>query len=404
MEFEFQGRNSAGELIRGKRESNWLDALTDALINEGIFPISINEAKSKSASTGFSLFQKKVSVEDLLMFCRQMYTLIKSGIPIIFALTRLSETATNPKFKKALQGIAQSISSGQTLTASMQQYTKLFPNLLIQLVHVGEESGQLEKTFLQAADYLEFQSETRQRVTTVLRYPIFVILSISAAIVVINIFVIPAFAKLYGGFHVQLPLPTRILIGVANFMRKYWTYLLGALVLFVISSRSFLRTPKGKYWWGKYQLKIPIIGDILEHILLTRFSKIFGTILRAGVPLLDSLILLAASLDNEYARQRILRMSEAIRYGENLTQAAVRSELFTPTIIQMLSVGEETGSLDTMLDEVARFYEREVDYEIKRLADRIEPIIIIALSGMVLVLALGVFLPMWDMTKLIQKS
>lgn len=405
--YEFQGRTKSGEPIKGKRESDSADHLAEQLLSEEIFPLQIKQTKN---DTDISFLQKishwadQISVDDMLMFCRQMYTLHNAGVPIIFALNRMSEVVQKKRFKIALSNMAETISAGKNLATAMQQQSDIFPEMLIQLVHIGEESGKLDQAFLQAGNYLELQSTTVRRIKTVLRYPLFVLSAIMIAVIVINLFVIPTFAKLYSNFHAQLPLPTRILLGISSFMVHYWHYLLMGAILVIFFTYRYLKTKEGRYKWDKLQFKLPIIGSIIEHIIFSRFVNLFAVIIRAGVPLSTGIVLVANAVGNTYAQQTISAMGVAIERGENLTNAAVAAKIFSPLVLQMLAVGEETGEVEAMLEEIGKFYEREVDYELKRLADRIEPILLIALAAMVLILALGVFLPMWNMASLIKHT
>jgi MSHA biogenesis protein MshG len=399
--FHYQGRNQQGQLVQGERESASADAVSDQLSNEGIIPLHITAQRAKKAfSLNLSaLFAKKVSSKELLIFSRQMYTLCKAGIPVVTAIKRLTEIVRNPTLLAALEGIERHILSGQSLTNGMQHYPKVFSNLFIELIKVGEESGQLEDAFLQIANYIDLEVETVKRVKSALRYPMMVIMAISAAVVIINIFVIPNFAKLFASFHTALPLPTRILLATSGFMARHWLYLLlGAISLF-FGLRYFFNTARGKFLWHKYQFRLPIIGDILKRVVLARFARSFAVVLHIGMPLHEGIELVANAVDNSYARKLLLIMRQNIEHGRKLSAAFAEVPLFTPLVLQMLTIGEETGAMDTMLEEVAAFYDREVDYDLKSLAEKIEPLLLLAVAGMVLILALGVFLPMWDMAK-----
>jgi MSHA biogenesis protein MshG len=284
----------------------------------------------------------------------------------------------------------------------MAEYPKVFSQLFVSIVHVGENTGQLEKAFLQLSQYLELEMDTRKRIKTAMRYPTFVILAIVIAMVILNIFVIPQFAEIFGRFNVELPLATRILIGTSSFFVNYWPLLLVLTIGSVFLVRWYVGTPKGRMLWDKTRLRLPVVGSVIERSLLARFSRSFAMMVGAGVPLNQALSLVASAVDNAFMAERIVEMRRGIERGESLLRNAISSELFTPLVLQMISVGEETGQVDELLTEAAEFYEREVDYDLKSLTARIEPILITVVAGMVLILALGIFTPMWDMMRAVR--
>ncbi|WP_258868953.1 type II secretion system F family protein [Alkalilimnicola ehrlichii] len=247
------------------------------------------------------------------------------------------------------------------------------------------------------ARHLELDQDNRQQVKTALRYPLLVLFAIAVAMVVINIFVIPAFSSVFSGFNVDLPLPTRVLLAVSGFMVDYGLLLAALLALGGVGGACYLRTEAGAYRWDRLKLRLPIAGSLIRRATLGRFARSAAMALRSGVPLLQALTLVARAVDNRYVEAHILGMRSGVERGETLTRTAQGTGMFTPLVVQMLSVGEETGQVDDMLEQVAEFYEREVEHDLKRLNTYIEPVLIGAIGGMVLVLALGVFLPMWDL-------
>jgi MSHA biogenesis protein MshG len=257
----------------------------------------------------------------------------------------------------------------------------------------------LEEVFMRLFNYLEFDREMRERVRTALRYPMFVVLAMAAAIVVINVFVIPAFAKVYAGFKAELPFMTQILIGFSNFTVRYWPLLLVATAATVIGFRFYISTRDGKYRWDKVKLHFPIAGKIILKGTLARFARSFAMASRSGIPVVQGLTVMAQVVDNDYIASRIEQMRDGVERGESVLRTAVTTGVFTPVVLQMIAVGEETGALDDLMQEIAEMYEREVDYELKTLSSQVEPILIIGLGILVLILALGVFLPIWDLGK-----
>ena len=239
----------------------------------------------------------------------------------------------------------------------------------------------------------------RQRVKSALRYPTFVVIAMAIAIVVVNIFVIPQFQKVFDSFHTELPLVTRMLIGFSRFTVSYWPMLLGIAVMLLVAVRSWVGTEKGRYEWDRRKLKLPIAGKIILKGTMARFARSFALSMKSGVPMVQALTVVSQTVDNAHLSARVESMRDGVERGESILRTAVAAGVFTPIVLQMIAVGEETGSLDDLMDEIAQMYEREVDYELKTLSAQIEPIMIVFLGAMVLVLALGIFLPIWDLGK-----
>ena len=399
--FAYKGRNARRELVRGKLESADSAAVADQLFNTGITPIDINpagEPVSQEVAKWLSrLTADKLRTVDLLLFSRQMYTLLKAGVPILRSLSGLQESVQNRTLIAALQDIRESLDSGRELSLSLNRHPKIFSPFYISMVRVGEITGTLEEVFLRLFHYLEFESEMRGRIQSALRYPMFVIITMAVALVVINIFVIPAFASIYKGFKTELPIITKLLIGFSDFMVHSWPLLLVILVTAVIGARAYLRTSDGKFQWDKLKLRLPIAGPIMLKGTLARFARSFALAIKSGIPVVEALNAVALVVDNDFIAQRIDHMRDSVGRGESILRAAITAGVFTPVVQQMIAVGEETGELDDLMQEVAELYEREVEYEVRTLSEQIEPILIITLGVMVLILALGVFLPIWDL-------
>ena len=401
--FAYKGRNARRELVRGKLENADSAAVADQLFNTGITPIDINPAgepvSQEVAKWLSSLTADKVKTVDLLLFSRQMYTLLKAGVPILRSLSGLQESVKNRTLVAALQDIRESLDSGRELSLSLNRHPKIFSPFYISMVRVGEISGTLEEVFLRLFHYIEFESEMRGRIQSALRYPMFVIIVMAVALVVINIFVIPAFATVYKGFKTELPIMTKLLIGFSDFMVHSWPLLLVILVAAVIGAKAYLRTSDGKFQWDKLKLRLPIAGPIMLKGTLARFARSYALATKSGIPVVETLNAVALVVENDFIAQRIEHMRESVERGETILRAAIGAGVFTPVVQQMIAVGEETGELDELMQEVAELYEREVQYEVRTLSEQIEPILIVTLGILVLILALGVFLPIWDLGK-----
>ncbi len=403
--FQFRGRDNNGQSIQGVLDVGSIDLAAAQLSNRGITPISIEPAAAEGVSFDLSeLFgPEKVQPDDLIMLTRQMYTITKAGLPLIRGIRGLMASMRHPRLKAALDDIANDLETGMQLSTAMVRHDDVFDNLYINMVRVGEDSGQLEAVFQQLSEYLERDQETKKRIKAALRYPSFVLIALMIAMAVVNIFVIPAFADMFSRFEAQLPLPTRILLGTSEFFVNYWPYMLVVLIGAVVAFKKYVKTDEGSVWWGEFKLKIPMIGDILSRALMARYSRSFALMLKSGVPLPQALELCAKAIDNNYLAGKIREIKSGVERGDSLLRTHNASEMFTPLVLQMIAVGEESGQVEELLKEVSGFYEREVDYDVQTLSDRIEPIMIVIMAGFVMVLALGIFLPMWEMYN-IQKA
>lgn len=398
--FAYKGRNARGELVTGSIEGADSGAVADQLFNTGITPVEIRAAAASVTSAASSLltrFSESVTVTDMMLFSRQMYSLLKAGVPILRALAGLQESATNPALSKVIEDLRVSLDSGRELSASMRRHPKVFSNFYINLVRVGEMTGLLEDVFLRLFQHLEFEKDMRDRVKTALRYPAFVVVAMAVALFVVNIFVIPVFADLYKGFNAPLPLLTQVLVGFSNFTVHYWPLFVAAAFAGFIGFRSFVASHRGKYAWDRFKLRVPIAGKIVLKATLARFARAFALSIKSGVPIVQGLTTVANVVDNDYIAQRVEQMRDGVERGESVLRTAVTTGVFTPVVLQMIAVGDETGTLDDLMLEVAQMYEREVDYEIKSLGSQIEPILIVCLAILVLILALGVLLPIWNL-------
>jgi MSHA biogenesis protein MshG len=315
------------------------------------------------------------------------------------ALAGLQESSQSAIFTAMLQDLRESLDSGRELSSAMRRHPRIFSPFYLSMVQVGEMTGMLDQTFLRLYEHLEFEKDMHERIKSAVRYPMFVVIAMAIALVIVNIFVIPAFAKVFEGFHTDLPLMTRILLGFSNFMVFSWPYLLVILIGAVFGFRSWINTVDGRFKWDRYKFHLPIAGKIILKATLSRFARSLALSFKSGIPIVQALNTVGMVVDNEYMRSKVEQMRDGVERGESILRTANSTGVFNPTVLQMIAVGEETGDMDGLMFEVAGMYEREVEYEIKTLSAQIEPIMIVALGGLVLVLALGIFLPMWDLGK-----
>lgn len=410
--FSYKGRDQSGSLVNGHlMAASANDAAAD-LFSDNITPIDITEIKGGAApkkntpgKTGgllWSLFEEKIGLVELITFSRQMFSLTKSGIPLDRALRGLRDSISNLKMKAVLHDIGQELEKGMPLTDSLGRHPKIFSPLYLSLIHVGENTGRLDLSFEQVGKYLELERDTTRQIKSATRYPLFVLVTIAIALSIIMVFVIPVFAETFERLGAQLPWQTILLINISDFFVNYWYLLLGGIAGAYLLFKQYVGTDKGRKKWDEKKLGFPLVGNVFERITLSRFSRTFAMMMNAGVPIVQSLGVIARAVGNTYIGDNVIGMRESISKGETLYQSALKSGMFSPLVLQMIAVGEESGNLGDLLGEVADFYDSEVEYDLKRLSAAIEPILIVCIAGMVLILALGVFLPIWDLANAVR--
>ncbi len=399
--FSYVGRSGDGARVEGTIDGATLSAAAGDLAARGIVPVDIREAAAKAApgggSANVSFGAAKVQAIDVMLFSRQLYTLLRAGVPIMRALLGLQESSASRAMVDVIRDVRGSLDAGRELSSSLARHPRVFTPFYLSMVKVGELTGQLEEIFLRLFEHLDFERFMRDQVKAAVRYPIFVIATMALALVVVNIFVIPAFAQVYKGFKAELPLMTKVLIGFSNFTVDYWPAMLGGVVAGVVAFKWWTSTRDGRYKWHRMILSFPIAGKIIRKATLARFARSFALAMTSGVPVVQAMSVVAQTVDNDYIADKVNSMRSHVERGESVLRSAIAVGIFTPIVLQMLAVGEESGALDDMMREVAEMYQREVEYELKNLSAQIEPILIVCLGVLVLILALGIFLPIWDL-------
>jgi MSHA biogenesis protein MshG len=399
--FAYKGRSLRGESVSGQLEGDTPEAVASRLFNSGVTPIEIVAAKSAESADAGELWRKlgggKPKTSDLIMFSRQMYTITKSGIPLLRGLKGLAESTHNIVLRRTLEDVIAGLESGRDLASSIGRHPDVFSTLYVSIVRVGESTGTLENSFLRLCEYLAQDQDVQDKVRSALRYPMIVMAAIAAAIGVITVFVIPNFAPLFKVLGDDIPMPTKIIMGVSTFTQNYWWLVLGLMAGAFVWAKQYTSTELGRYKWHRLKLRIQVVGKLTHEAILSRISRSLSISLAAGMPMIQTLNVIARSAGNDFMAERVMRLRDAVERGDPLSRAAATVGMFPPLVLQMMAVGEETGDLSELLDEVADFYEREVDYTLKNLSAMIEPIMVVAVGVAVLILALGVFLPMWNM-------
>lgn len=404
-QWSYTGR-SAGTAVSGQLEAVSAGAVAEQLLARGVTPLHI--VASAVPQAGVDLFASwrkgKVTATEKLLFARQLHTLLRSGVPILSALTGLQESSDGALMRQTLQQVRRSLESGQELSLALAQHPKVFDTFYVSMVRVGEMTGRLDEVFKRLFEHMEFEIFMRQQVKSALRYPSFVIIAMVAAIAVINLMVVPAFATVFSSFGADLPWATKLLIGSSRLTLEYgWALALGAVAGF-FALRRWIATHAGRLAWDRLGLRLPLAGKIVQKATLARFARSFALALRSGVPVERALAVVAQTADNQFIASRIEQLREQVERGDTILRSAAAAGIFTPVVLQMIAVGEETGAVDELMDEVAGLYSNDVQYELKTLAQQVEPILVVFLGIVVLVLALGVFLPMWDLGRVAFKK
>jgi len=401
---------SGNDAISGVLEAANPGEVAELLRGRGHMPVSIKATGKPAGAENVDLgklFERwtvpAVGTVDLMLMSRQLHTLLRSGVPILRALAGLQESATHPRLRSTLLALRQSLESGIDFSTSLAQHPGVFSGFYIALVRVGEMTGRLDEVLLRLYSHLEFELFMSQQVKAALRYPMFVGIAMGIAIGVINTMVIPAFAGVFKSFNAELPMATRILLTTSEFTIQYgWLLVLATVAAFFLWKR-WTATDAGAVWWDEKKLKLPLAGKIVKKAMLARMARSLSLSLKSGVPVEQALTVVAQTVDNKYMQGKVEKMRENVERGDSILRAAAASGVFTPVVLQMIAVGEETGALDELLEEVGALYSNDVQYELKTLSQQIEPILIVFLGVLVLILALGVFLPIWDLGRVAMK-
>jgi type II secretory pathway component PulF len=401
-QFAYRVRDYEGELITGQAEAQDKGALKRNLEGQGFIPISVTEVRHAFEIGKLKAYFETVTPEDLIIFTRQLGTMYRAGIPFVRSVRAVNEQTSSETLKEVMERVRADVEKGETFANALSRYPKVFNELYVSMVEAGEAGGVLDEIFERLSTLLEKDVEIKSKIKSATLYPKIVVGALIAAVAILVTFVIPKFATLYGNFKVALPLPTRILVFISLVFSKYWYIMAVIAIGSVFSFKVFIKTGIGRAWWDKVRLKFPIFGPLSLKASMSRFSMILGTLTRSGIPILLALEISGRSVGNVMISAEVERVRNEIRGGRPLAAPMEESGLFPPMMTQMVSVGEETGKLDEMLLRVADHLNTEVDYIIRNMSTLLEPMLLSVIFGMVLFLALALFLPMWDMVKFAQ--
>jgi len=400
--FKYRVRDQWGRPLSGVIEAPSLEAAGERLGQLGYFPISLKEEKKEGTPDLGRIWERfqRVKLTDLIFFTQQLSTLYKAGLPLLSGLESILEQTENRKLKTILEKVKRQVEGGSTLSEAMARHPQAFPLVYVNMVRAGETSGMLGEALDRFISLAERELSTRQKIKEATRYPKIIILALSVAFVVLMTLIIPRFAQIFAQFNTPLPWPTRLLIHSHEFFQNNWYLILAAGVGLLLGLNQYLRTTKGRAFWDSWKIRLPLLGSIFLKVALARFAFIFVMLNRSGVPILQTLEIAAATIDNYEISQAIEEIRRKIKTGKNLALAMKETKKFTPLVVQMVSIGESSGTLDGMLMRVSEYYDREIDNAIKKMSTLIEPVLTLGLGVVVLFLALAVFLPWWNMASL----
>lgn len=401
--FSYRARNRAGALVTGKVEAVNKDSAGVNLDKMGLIPISVKPARKSIEFPDINLLFQTITPQDIILFSRQLATLFNAGIPLTRALFTLEAQLSNKKLTAIIKRVREDVEGGATFAQALKKHPHVFDETYYSMVEAGEAGGILDNILERLASMKERLQEIHSKVKSATLYPKIVVGAIFVAVTILMTFVVPRFAKLYSSFNVPLPLPTRILIAISNFFTSYWYLVIIAVVTPVVIFKWYTKTEAGHYNWDKWKLKIPIFGPFSQKATMSRFARVFGSLYKSGLPILQSLDIVSRVTDNRLISKAVKDIETDIRGGKSLSELMEQSRLFPPMVVQMVQVGEETGALDDMLEKVAQYYDQEVDYTIKNLTTSLEPILLGFIFVMVLFLALAIFLPMWDIVSFVKR-
>jgi type IV pilus assembly protein PilC len=395
--YAYRGRNvRTNEAVAGERFSSSTQALAAVLRREQIAPASIREKKSEGLN--FS-FKKKVSQSEVAVFTRQFSVMLAAGLPLVQAVDAIGQQHSNPSFKAVLEQVKNDVESGNTLSASMARHPKVFDSLYVNMIAAGESGGILETILQRLSSFIEKIVKLKGALKSALIYPI-TILSIAVSVVGVILWkVVPVFRTLYEGFNVELPLLTRVVIGASELVEKFIIFLIAFVVLGVFGFRNYYRTNNGRHMVDRFLLKIPVMGDVLRKICIARFTRTLSTLLSSGVPILEGLDITAKTAGNAILEDVIIQLRQKIEGGGTMTEPMRQSSFFPPMVTQMVSVGESTGEIDTMLTKIADYFEEEVDTVMANLMTLMEPLLMVFLGVVCGGIVIAMYLPLF---KLIQ--
>ena len=402
--YAYKAADAKGKLVKGELEAASEMEATAQLAKTGYLPINISFKAEKAKAAQEGIFKKagKVGPQALIIFSRQFSTILKSGIPIIEGLDVLAEQTDDPALKKALGEIVKEVGAGISLSQAMAKHPNVFSQLYVNTVIAGESAGVLENVLFKLSDMLESDFETRTNIMAVLRYPIMVIIAMLIAVIILSIFVVPQFAKIYIEAKVPLPLPTQVMILISKLLMNYWYILIPAVFGLGFAFQRLINTKQGRFWWDGLKFKTVIVGKIYTKLTMLRFASMLNVLYQAGLPVLRTMDIVGMTIGNAVLAKEIEKIKRDLTDGKGISTAVLNSKFFPRMVGFMISVGEKSGSLPLMLDSLYEYLNMEVKTAIKNLTGSIEPVVTAVLGMVVMGMCLAIFLPLWSMIQVMK--
>lgn len=398
--YQYKARDKFGSLFVGTIESSRKETVAEQLDRLGYIPVRIEEQRTNIFTEFFFDRFQKITLQDMIVFTRQMATLISAGLPFTMSFDALIGQADNRRLRGVLSKVKMKVEGGSTLADAMAKHPKVFSELYVNMIRAGEVSGMLDEILFRLAGLLEHEAETRARVKAAIRYPVIVIVTLCAAFLILMAFVIPRFAAIYANFRAQLPLPTRIMIAINHIATNYWYLIIGPIIIAIVGLKKYIDTEPGRLWRDGLKIRLPIFGPIFLKIAMSRFARIFGTLIKSGLPILQTLDIVSTTIGNTVISRVVDNIRDSAREGSGISEPMRVSKIFPPIVVQMVAIGEETGNMEQMLIKVSDYYDMEVEYAIRNLSTAIEPLLLLIIGGAVLLLALAIFMPWWNLMSL----
>lgn len=402
MQYSYKAISPAGTEVTGLIQAESLDTAKNKLALQGLIPTSVKSgsaASTQSLNDRINLWLSGVKTSDLIMFSKQFRTLFNAGINITDLLEVLEQQTDNLRLKKTVAAMGQDIRGGLSMTEAFRKHPKIFSNLYCSMIQAGESSGRLNDVMDRLIYLLQHEHKIKSDIKSALQYPIMVLVVLTGAFFFLLTFVIPRFVTIFIGAGLDLPLPTQICLLLYQWLVVYWPYSLSSFIAVIILLRFYLKTENGKYNKDYMLLKIPILGPVFQKGAMSRFASIFSILQSSGVAVLNSLSILSGTIGNEVIAREFKRIQEQLKEGRGIAAPLKSAKFFTPMVINMVAIGEETGNLDQMLHEVSVHYDDEVSYAVNRMSETIGPVLIVLLAAVVGFFALAIFLPMWDLVQ-----
>ncbi|HEY4484769.1 MAG TPA: type II secretion system F family protein [Nitrospiria bacterium] len=395
--YQYRARDKHGSLFTGVIETAGRDAVAMQLDQLGYFPIAIEEKSKGMGAAEFLERYTPIAPQELVIFSRQLATLISAGVPFMSSFDAIIEQTENKRLKKAIEAVRRDVESGSSFSDGLAKHPSVFSRLYVSMIRAGETGGVLDEILQRLAVLAEHEAETRARIKAATRYPKIVIGALLIAVFILLQFVVPRFAALYANFNATLPLPTRILIGINRVFQDYGWMILVGMAIAGYALWSYVRTVKGRLWWDGIKLRLPVFGVIFKKSALSRFARVFGTLTRSGLSILQTLEIVSETVGNRMIARVVDNIRDSAREGRGVVQPMQVSRIFPPVVIQMVAIGEQTGKMEEMLMKVSDYYDQEVEYSIRNLSTSLEPLLLAVIGGVVLFLALAIFMPWWNL-------